>query len=178
MDEKRLKQLLQEMLTTKNPDYQISSEQYEYYMAELNNMKHGNEQEVIREILYELDFTEYEFMARRTVYDFRFNRENRDKVLEARNSPTGWWCAGCEKTHAFQEVKDEDITLDHEPPLAERFNAGDWKKDKDQREKSFNENVQLMCRSANSKKGSKNKSGKKVTYDKEKLFKFWFREYI
>lgn len=172
MTEKELRDLLERMYrVSKYSDEHISKEQYEYYTGLLDVAeKEGNVKDVIQEIIYELDIA-LPGVGRRIAYPFSFNSEvmnwMREQIKDGK-----YYCVACKTWHEYQ---DEDpskvLSIDHEPPLSARFNAGEYKLSKEERRASYNDinRLQIMCQGANSAKGG-------PLYNKELLMQVFLRE--
>lgn len=172
MTKSELLELLERMYDLRNSysDEQISQAQYEYYTKRLRNANFDNEKETIRDIVYELDIS-LPIVARKIAYPFHFASNTLDWM--SNQIVNGYYyCEGCKMWHPYRHDNPSlELTIDHEPALSVRFNSGEYKLSRQDRERSYNDtnHLQLICRSANSSKGG-------VPYDTKFINEVFIRE--
>ncbi len=170
MTKEQLLDLLAELATASiYDDNRISQAQYEGYVSQLETASKENLPETIRCIVYEL-LLEIPDTARRIAYPFSYSSD----VIRWRDGQIKdgqYLCYACKKWHPVcsETAHNLDLTIDHDPPLSERFNSSEFAVSREKRRDSYNDTskMHLMCRSKNSEKGGK-------TYNMEKIWKVFF----
>lgn len=177
MNTEQIKALLKEMyeLSKGYSDRRIEEHEFEFYMKMVDRANNTEElKNVLQEICYVLDIVPSK-TARKIAYPCQFNKEVinwKDENINVANGKQQYYCSACK---CYHDVKTTDpgmvLSIDHEPPLSQRFNDGEYKLSREERCASYNniKTLQIMCQRENSKKG-----GEK--YNKEKIFEVFIRE--
>ena len=134
---------------------------YNNLMNAINKMSDdGSNDQEVQELIYSYNIKLSNKNARNIAYPCS---QYRQYVIDWKNQQrkaSGYICDICKKVIN----NDNDVTIDHNPPLSVRFNKEEYLMTREQREDSYNDTsrMRILCRSCNSRIGGAN-------YDWEKI---------